>query len=296
MRPIYCLPLCRILTPTTLSKQCNTCYIDKPVDQFFSKRGDKVILPDDLFSAFHHWLESIESNALASPSRVLAILIQTLDGVRLLRANPKQIIWSVAKVVGGAKDAVTVTPLIQALILTQFGIVIQRWRTDGGTGQFLNSLIASVYRAYGMIHQPSTPHVKQQNGVMERRVQTLKNTERSMRAGAGVLDDYRSKLNQLPLLSSRTFNLHQRLMAVLPTSYFSTSNPHWKPWGCLAYVNLRKEQRTGADQPAMSPSRFKLTQTEECLIERGYPIASIVKLNLRPHGTPYHRLHDHFAC
>ena len=27
----------------------------------------------------------------------------------------------------------------------------------------------------------------------------------------------------------------------------------------------------------------------------GYPIASIVKLNLRPHGTPYHRLHHHFA-
>jgi hypothetical protein len=33
--------------------------------------------------------------------------------------------------------------------------------------------------------------VKQQNGAIERRIQTIKNMERSMRAGAGVLDDYR---------------------------------------------------------------------------------------------------------
>jgi hypothetical protein len=41
----------------------------------------------------------------------------------------------------------------------------------------------------GMIHQPSTPYVKQQNGVVERRIQTLKDMERSMQSGAGVLDD-----------------------------------------------------------------------------------------------------------
>ena len=78
-----------------------------------------------------------------------------------------------------------------------------------------------------MIHQPLTPHVKQQNGVIERRVQTLKNMERSMRAGAGVLDDYRFQAESLATSSSQTFNLHQRLMTILPTSYFSTSNPHW---------------------------------------------------------------------
>jgi hypothetical protein len=52
------------------------------------------------------------------------------------------------------KDAVTVAPLISAfvrLILTQFNVVIKRWRTDGGTGEFLNSLIVSVYQEFGMI-------------------------------------------------------------------------------------------------------------------------------------------------
>jgi transposase InsO family protein len=160
-----------------------------------------------------------------------------------------------------SKDAATVTPLIQAfiaLILTQFGIIIQRWRTDGGTGEFVNSLIASVYRAYGMIHQPSTPHVKQQNGVIERRVQTLKNMERSMRAGAGVLDDYRFQAESLATAVLLT--------NIQPSSTLDDCSPHLllfnkqppldflKPWGCLAYVNLRKEQRTGADphcQPAM---------------------------------------------
>ncbi|EED14736.1 hypothetical protein TSTA_042110 [Talaromyces stipitatus ATCC 10500] len=35
------------------------------------------------------------------------------------------------------------------------------------------------------------------NGVLERRVQTIKNMERSMRAGAGVLDDYRLQAESL---------------------------------------------------------------------------------------------------
>jgi hypothetical protein len=38
-------------------------------------------------------------------------------------------------------------------------------------------LITSVYRTYGMIHQPSTPHIKQQNGAIERHIQTIKNME-----------------------------------------------------------------------------------------------------------------------
>jgi len=89
------------------------------------------------------------------------------------------------------KDAITVAPLIRAfvvLILTQFNIMIKRWRTDGGSGEFLNSQIAVIYQEFGMIHECSTPHVKEQNGAIERRVQTLKNMERAMRAAAGVLD------------------------------------------------------------------------------------------------------------
>ena len=159
------------------------------------------------------------------------------------------------------KDATTVTPLIRAfimLILTQFNIVIKRWRTDGGTGEFLNSLIAEVYQIYGMIHQPSTPHVKQQNGAIERRIQTLKNMERTMRAGAGVLDDYRFQAESLATAVLLT--------NIQPSSMLGDCSPHLllfgkqppfdflKPWGCLAYVNLRKEQRSGADphcRPAM---------------------------------------------
>jgi hypothetical protein len=67
------------------------------------------------------------------------------------------------------KDAATVAPLIRAfitLIFTQFNVVIKRRRTDGGTGEFLNSLIALVYQAFSMIHQPSTPLVTQQNGAV----------------------------------------------------------------------------------------------------------------------------------
>ena len=107
-----------------------------------------------------------------------------------------------------------------------------------------------------MIHQFSTPHVKQQNGAIERRIQTIKNMERSMRAGAGVLDDYRFQAESLATAV---------LTNIQPSSTLDGCSPHLllfnkqppdflKPWGCLAYVNLRKEQRTGADphcQPAM---------------------------------------------
>lgn len=159
------------------------------------------------------------------------------------------------------KDAATIGPLTKSfinLILTQFNAVIKRWRTDGGTGEFLNRLIEQIHKDYGMIHQPSTPSVKQQNGVVERRIQTLKNMERSMRAGAGVLDDYRF---QAEALASALL-----LTNILPSSTLDNCSPHLllhgiqpplaflKPWGCLVYVNLRKDQRGTGDprsQPAM---------------------------------------------
>src|SRR5487761_394543 len=75
------------------------------------------------------------------------------------------------------QDAATIGPLTKTfilMILTQFNVIIKCWRTDGGSGEFLNGLIDSIYKDHGMIHQPSTPYVKQQNGVVERRIQTLK--------------------------------------------------------------------------------------------------------------------------
>ena len=92
------------------------------------------------------------------------------------------------------KDAATVTPLIQAfiaLILTQFGVVIQRWRTDGGTG-ISNHLSLSDIR------------------------------------------------HDSPALDSPYQTAERRYRA---------SYPNDKEYG--AYVNLRKEQCSGADQPAM---------------------------------------------
>jgi len=119
------------------------------------------------------------------------------------------------------KDAATIGPLTKTfilMILTQFNVIIKCWRTDGGSGEFLNGLIDSIYKDHGMIHQPSTPYVKQQNGVVERRIQTLKNMERSMRAGAGVLDDSRF---QAEALATALF-----LTNLLPSVTLDNRSPH----------------------------------------------------------------------
>jgi hypothetical protein len=92
------------------------------------------------------------------------------------------------------------------IILTQFNIVIKCRRTDGGTREFLNGLIDCTYKDHGMIHQPSTPYVKQQNGVVERRIQTLKDMERSMRAGAFQVEALATALFLTNLLPSVTLD------------------------------------------------------------------------------------------
>lgn len=77
-----------------------------------------------------------------------------------------------------------------------------------------------------------------------------------MRAGAGVLDDYRFQAEALA-----TAVLHTNIQS---SSTLDDLSPHvllfqkqppldfLKPWSCLVYVNLRKEQRSGADPHCQS--------------------------------------------
>ncbi|EED22593.1 conserved hypothetical protein [Talaromyces stipitatus ATCC 10500] len=160
-----------------------------------------------------------------------------------------------------SKNVPAITPLLQGfinLVLTQFNAVIKSWRTDGGTGEFINSMVKEINRQYGILHQVSTSGVKQQNDVLERRVQTIKNIERSMRAGAGVLDDYRL---QAESLATSVF-----LTNILPSTTLDNISPHLllykkqpplttlKPWGCLVWIHLRKEHRSSSSDPRCRPA------------------------------------------
>jgi reverse transcriptase-like protein len=160
-----------------------------------------------------------------------------------------------------SKDASTISPLIEGfinMVSTQFDTVIKCWRTDGGTGEFINSMVTQINRRYGILHQSSTSGVKQQNGVVERRVQTIKNMERSMRAGAGVLDDYR--------LQAESLAAAVLLTNILPSITLDNTSPYLnlygkqpsldflKPWGCLVYVHLRKDHRSTTSDPRCKPA------------------------------------------
>ncbi|EED20850.1 hypothetical protein TSTA_080830 [Talaromyces stipitatus ATCC 10500] len=142
-----------------------------------------------------------------------------------------------------SKNVPAITPLLQGfinLVLTQFNAIIKSWRTDGGTGEFINSM----------------------NSVLERQVQTIKNMERSMRAGAGVLDDYRL---QAESLATSVF-----LTNILPSTTLGNISPHLllykkqppltilKPWGCLVWIHLRKEHRSSSSDPRCRPAMMSI--------------------------------------
>jgi hypothetical protein len=159
------------------------------------------------------------------------------------------------------KDAPTVSPILRDFtqkILTQYSVVIKRWRTDGGTGEFSNSFFEKVQLEFGQVYSPSTPHVKQQNGVVERRVQHLKDMERSMRAGAGILDDYRFQAEALATVVIITNLLPSKTLDGLSLFYCLRCKQlpldFVKPWGCLVYVKRHKDERTGSSDPQSSPS------------------------------------------
>jgi transposase InsO family protein len=165
------------------------------------------------------------------------------------------------------KSVEAVSPLITQFVKmaqTQFEKPVKRWRTDGGTGEFKNSMIQAVNSQYGILHEFSTPGVKQQNGVVERRVQTIKDMEHSMRAGAGVLDDYRFQAESLAAAN--------HIANILPSKSLDNCSPFVllygkqlpldfiKPWGCLVYVHQRKEHRdkpgSGTHKPRCKPAMF----------------------------------------
>jgi transposase InsO family protein len=146
------------------------------------------------------------------------------------------------------------------MVLTQFNIAIQRWRTDGGNGEFINCLVTELNRRRGILHEVSTSGVKQQNGLIERRIQTLKNMDRSMRAGAGVLDDYRFQAESLTAANHIT--------NILPTPILDGNSPYLllygkqptldylKPWGCLVYIHQRPEHRPANLKSRSKPAMF----------------------------------------
>jgi hypothetical protein len=153
-----------------------------------------------------------------------------------------------------------VSPQIEGFILmirTQFDARIKRWRTDGSKGEFINSMVTEINCCHGILHESSTSAVKQQNGLVEQRIQTLKNMERSMRADASVLDDYQFQAESLAA-ANHTINL-------LPSNALDNDSPHLllygkqtsleftKPWGCLVYIHQRPEQRTA---PAGNPLKL----------------------------------------
>jgi hypothetical protein len=92
----------------------------------------------------------------------------------------------------------------------------------------------------GILHEVSTSRVKQQNGLIKQYIQTLKNIERSMHTGAGILNDYCFQAESLTAMNHIT--------NILPTLTLDGNSPYLllygkqptldylKPWGCLVYI------------------------------------------------------------
>jgi hypothetical protein len=54
-----------------------------------------------------------------------------------------------------SKDISAVSPLIEGfinIVLAQFNTVIKQWRTDGGTGKFINSIVTKINCYYKILY------------------------------------------------------------------------------------------------------------------------------------------------
>ena len=65
------------------------------------------------------------------------------------------------------------------MIKTQFGIIVKRFRTDGG-GEYVNSDLRTFFAAQETVHEITPPYSYESNSIAEHFNRTLKNIIRTM--------------------------------------------------------------------------------------------------------------------
>ncbi|CAL2240948.1 unnamed protein product [Prunus armeniaca] len=129
-------------------------------------------------------------------------------------------------------DVVSILPEFYTMMSTQFHTQVKVFRTNNG-GEYVNNILASFFRAQGIIHQTTTSFTPQQNSVSERKNGQLLEVARSLMLDMSVPH-------------------HLWGHAVLSATYLiNLSKLPPKVFGCVAYVHVYSHQRSKLDPCAV---------------------------------------------
>jgi transposase InsO family protein len=154
------------------------------------------------------------------------------------------------------KDEVhTIFKDFHTMVLTQFGKKIKMIRSDNGT-EYINKNFQNFLRENGILHETSCVGTPQQNGVAERKNRHILEVTRALLLESQVPREFWDHalsyavylINRMPTQANKfqtplqAFTSHINIPSILNLSP--------KLFGCVAFVHIRKQNRTKLDSCA----------------------------------------------
>ena len=140
---------------------------------------------------------------------------------------------------------------------TLTGARIRTLRTDGG-GEYGSKEFDRLLAATGTARQRTPPYTPQHNGVAERANRTLMDEVRALLTSANLSHSFWALALQAAVYL-RNRSPTRIVVGMTPFEAFTGRRPslgNLRVWGCLAYVHIPKQKRTGKLAPRSTPCIF----------------------------------------
>lgn len=126
---------------------------------------------------------------------------------------------------------------------------ISRLRSDNGTGEYTNRQFQNVLKKAGITSELTAPYTQHQNGVSERKIQTIQNMVRSMLHGVKLSYEFWAEaaataaylINRSPTAALNGMTPYEAWFGKKP------SFGHIRVWGCPVHVHIPSEKRKKYD-------------------------------------------------
>jgi transposase InsO family protein len=119
--------------------------------------------------------------------------------------------------------------------------------TTNGGSEFINSLLTPFCESLGIVKNTTTPYTPQQNGLVERFMQTISTKARALLIQSGVPTRYWSlACDAAVFIQNRVYNRSQNGFPESTYELWYGHKPNLKyirTFGCLAYIQNRSEER-----------------------------------------------------
>lgn len=161
----------------------------------------------------------------------------------------------------GSKNGKEVSKVLDRFftsLKTQYNVIPRGWRTDQGRGEFSNELVQEIIANMGSKHEFSPAKTPQLNGTAERIAEIIKSMARAMFYSSGLGTELSLMAeaiaasthvyNRCPASANEVYGYPEGDIRTTPYHMFHNEIPsmgHLRPWGCLAYIHIKKEERKG---------------------------------------------------